>query len=173
MNLSTGDTNGSITTTVSPSTSFQVLYNPALASPQPAGSACTPSVNIQPGVGTVSATSSMLISPSNCRAVFNIYAFANLQPSGNIAVLTVPPQALIWQMASEAGGYDLSSDPGNVAQLSVGVAGRNRFSLSGFSGVSTYNGLVDGSQVASGNRPSNGIQPELDAARRGVHKYRR
>jgi hypothetical protein len=99
-----------------------------------------------------------------CSGIFQTKATANGRDSSNSSILIVPPQALIWQMVSEAGDYNLGSDPGNVVQQSVGVAGRNRFGQTGFGGVSTYQGLIDSGQVASGTRPSTGVMPALDNA---------
>lgn len=63
-------------------------------------------------------------------------------------------------MTSEAGGFTANAIP----QQSVGVVSQNRFNRPEFGSPTTYNQIVDSGQVASNQRPSNGVEPQLDNA---------
>src|SRR5205807_8034222 len=77
LNLSTGDTNKYITTSVFPSNiPFTVVYSTGLASPQPAGSECSPALSAPSGSGTNFVNTIVQASPSNCSGVFNVIANA-------------------------------------------------------------------------------------------------
>jgi hypothetical protein len=167
VSLSTGDTNKSITTTVSPSNvPFSVIYSASTAPfVQPPGSPCTPSLaftNVN-GVGSVNST--VTASPPNCGGLFSVRATVGSMQSSNIATVTVPPQALIRQMVGAAGGFPLSVDPGQVAQRSVGIAAKNRFTLPGFNGWTTWQQFQDGGVIEGKNDPTaNGPPVVIDNA---------
>jgi len=75
--------------------------------------------------------------------------------SSNSVTVTVPPQALIRQMVGAAGGFSLSVDPNQVAQKSVGIAAKNRFTLAWFNNWTTWKqfqdaGVIENSNTANG-----------------------
>ncbi len=153
VNLSTGDTNKCVTTTLSPST---IQYTPAFPFGFTADyySNCSGPVNLgfSAGTGQGSVNSTVTagpagVLPQGCSGVFAVTATANTAVSNNSAQVVVPPQALISQLHAEAHGYsdDTSLDPQQVAQKSVGMTDINRFSYSStnvFGGVDTFQGLA-------------------------------
>lgn len=179
--MSTGDT-GQVTVSGSPATApLSVTYSSGVATSQPPGSACFPTLSIPNGSGTGSVVANVQVTSatSSCSGVLNIAAIVNSLYVAGGTVLTVPPQVMIWQMTNEAGDYNTSNDPTGIVQRSVAWAIRNRFSNpgGGFSGQTTYNGIAAirvpsvqeaGTQCpttpSDPNCPLTGVEPQLDNA---------
>jgi len=140
LDLSTGDTNRYITTSVSPSsTPFTAVYSFSAAPVQPAGGQCNASLTIPNGSGTGSVSSQVTASVEGCSRVFNVIAAAGGVSSQNWTQVTVPPQILIQMLNREAGGQIAEGD---MSQLSIAVAARNRFGDDDFGDYGTYQEVV-------------------------------
>ena len=66
-------------------------------------------------------------------------------------------------MVGAAGGFSLSVDADQVAQKSVGIAAKNRFTLPGFNGWTTWQQFQDGGVIENSNTP-NGPPVVIDNA---------
>ncbi len=175
VNLSTGDTNKCVTTTLSPST---IQYTPAFPFGFTADyySNCSGPVNLgfSAGTGQGSVNSTVTagpagVLPQGCSGVFAVTATANTAVSNNSAQVVVPPQALISQLHAEAYGFsnNPSLDPQQVAQKSVGMTDINRFFYASnpylFGGVSTFQALAASGLVAQ-DGTTNGPPHVIDNA---------
>ena len=118
--MSTGDTNVTISSLVSPSTSVQRTFTTNLVFND--YSSCSAGISI--GSVTGSGTQSHGITPSNagCSGKFTATAHAGggSTPSGNTTDVFIPPQRLIQMMRGEANAYS------EVTQFSVGRVAKNR-----------------------------------------------
>jgi len=127
---------------------FLISYTASTAGyVQPPGSPCTAGLSFTnlSGVGAVSST--VLASPPNYGGIFGVTATVNSTQSNNSIVVTVPPQALIRQMTGAAGGFTLTVDQNQVAQRSVGIAAKARFTLPGFGGFTTWQAFQDNGTI--------------------------
>lgn len=158
--LSTGDTNRTITTNVTPG-SF--TYSPAFAwglSSNP-NSTCTANLGFSPGSGAGQVNSTVTASVAGCSGIFNVVAAVGSKTSSNSTTVTVPPQILIQMLYGEAHGQAASGD--NASQLAIGETTRNRFSQPQyFNGVSTWQAAITSGQFM-GIRTDilNGPTPDL------------
>jgi len=150
--VSTGDTGLTITANIIPNnTPFQVVYSISRMSPAPPGYNCNATLSIPDGVGSGTVTSSVTASQPDCSGVFTLLATASIYSSQNSVTVVVPPQALIRQMVGEAHGFSdqPSLDPNQVAQISVGVAAKNRFNLQEFNYPTSWQQLQGAGQIAT------------------------
>jgi len=121
LNVSTGDTNRTVTTTASPSVSFAPTFNSG--STQNPNSTCAVGLTFSQNSGTGSVSSTVIASPSGCSGIFsNVQSQVGSRTSQNSAKIVVPPQIMIQTVVSEAGGQ-----PGDIDQQSLLVVARNRF----------------------------------------------
>lgn len=117
-----------MTATISPSVSFTPIYSSALQQ-FPAGGTCGAAISIPSNSGVGQVQSNASASTGDCSGVIGTYAAA-LGVTSNTATIVVPPAPLVRQMLGAARDYTLTSpgsDPGQVAQRSVGIAAKNRF----------------------------------------------
>lgn len=171
LNMSIGDSNKTISVSVSPSMTFTPQFSsPTLLGNSNSNCQADLTATGQQGTGTataaVTAANPSQESPQNsCSGIFSVEVCSPAQASSPTDVI-VPPQAILLQMFGETvGAYDGST---NIPELSVAWAGFNRFAYSGqtylFNGVSTWQALIDSGNVADRGTPTNGQEPELDNA---------
>jgi hypothetical protein len=162
-NMSTGDTDKSITVTVQPSQAVltRVFSQGLLRNPN---SDCNAQISIatQTGSGTTTHQVTVPSQYAGCSGVFGAIATANgIQSSGDTTI-TIPPQILIKMIIGEAGGET------DTAMRAVGVAARNRIYPSQdplFPGQGTYQTAIIPSQFQGAtNATTNGPEPPLTHA---------
>jgi len=169
-NMSVGQTNSYITSSISPrGINFTPFFSSALN-----GQYGNPNSNCQAqltfasnsGVGSVTdqVTASNAPGGTYCSGVFDVLGYYGASVSTTPTTIYIPPQMIGIQMYSETymGQYDGIS---NIPELSVATAAQNRFSQSGFTtnGVAMTNWQTL-SQVAQCCTPAPGQEPELDNA---------
>ncbi len=156
--MSTGDTNVTISSLVSPSTSVQRTFTTNLVFND--YSSCSAGISI--GSVTGSGTQSHGITPSNagCSGKFTATAHAGggSTPSGNTTDVFIPPQRLIQMMRGEANAYS------EVTQFSVGRVAKNRIGDSGFGSPSTWQAAISAEFQGTDTSVTTGVSPELGRA---------
>jgi hypothetical protein len=169
-NMSVGQTNSYITSSISPrGINFTPFFSYALN-----GQYGNPNSNCQAqltfasnsGVGSVTdqVTASNAPGGTYCSGVFDVLGYYGASVSTSPTTIYIPPQMIGIQMYSETGmgAYDGTT---NIPELSVATAAQNRFSQPGFTtnGVAMTNWQTL-SQVAQCCTPAPGQEPELDNA---------
>ena len=161
LDLSTGDTNKYITTSVSPgSYSFTPTFAFALAGNYK--STCNANLGFSNNSGTGTVNTTVTAGPAGCSGVFNAFAVVGQKSSSSSTQVIVPPQISVQMLYGEAHGQVSIGD--NVSQLAIGVATRNRFSQPGFSGVTTYQAAITPTQFIGLSNITNGPIPDVDNA---------
>jgi hypothetical protein len=147
--LSTGDTNKTITVNTNPAMPYTVSFSISRRSPSPPGTYCDASLAIPESSGNGTFNAPVTASAPNCSGDFSVTGSG----TENVINVVVPPQALVRQMMGEARGFSEkpSLDPNQVAQRSVGIAAKNRFTLPGFGGYMTWQDMQAAGQIATWN----------------------
>jgi hypothetical protein len=162
LSLSTGDTNKTITTTVTPPYSFTPAFAWGLQTNP--NSSCAASLSFSNNSGTGSVNTTVTAAPAGCSGIFNALAVVNGQTSSNSVQITVPPQILIQMLVGEAVGQ---TGPGDTSQLAIASSAKNRFGDSNFPGgtTATYQAVIIPNQYfGASNTTPNGPEPELSNA---------
>ncbi len=165
LNLSTGDTDKQITSTVSvaamgftPAFSVGLQENP--------NSSCQATLGFSNDSGTGSAQTTVTAGEAGCSGIFNAIATTGGKVSTGSTQIVVPPQILIKMLVGEAGGQTAAGD---MTQPAIGVAARNRFDDPDFDSPSTYQAAIVPEQFEGLNNPvanalENGPEPPLTHA---------
>lgn len=160
LNLSTGDTNRTITTNVNapgypftPSFAWGLEQNP--------NSSCAANLDFSSNAGAGQATTTVTAGPAGCSGIFNAVAVVNGVVSSNQTQVVVPPQILIQMLYGEAHGQAAIGD--QTSQLAIGEVVRTGFSQSAyFSNVQTYQAAITSSQFDGiATNVTNGPEDEL------------
>ncbi len=165
LNLSTGDTDKQITSTVSVSTlSFTPAFSVGLQ--ENPNSSCQVTLGFSNDSGTGSAQTTVTAGAAGCSGIFNAIATTNGKVSTGSTKIVVPPQILIKMLVGEAGGQ---SAAGDMTQPAIGVAARNQFGDADFGSPSTYQAAIipeqfDGLNDPVANALANGPEPPLTHA---------
>jgi len=161
LNLSTGDTNLTITTVVTPSITFTPAFSWGLQSNP--NSSCAANLGFTSNSGTGSVNETVTASPPGCSGIFSAQAVVGTKTSGTATQIVVPPQILVQMLYGEAHGQAAIGD--NTSQLAIGVATRNRFTQGGyFSNVSTYQAAITTGQFNGISNIANGPIPDINNA---------
>jgi len=161
LDLSTGDTNKTITTTISPSIGFTPVFSSGFQSNP--NSTCNANLGFSNRSGTGSVNTTVTAGVAGCSGIFSALATYNGAVSQSATTVIVPPQILIQMLYGEAHGQASIGD--NTSQRAIGVATRNRFSQpTYFSGVTTYQAAITSSQFNGISNISNGPTPDVDNA---------
>jgi hypothetical protein len=164
LNMSSGDTNQSISVTISGGTG-DLVFSTGLTSNPNSGSVASVSVagesnatGTAPHAITVSGTGS----PSG---IFGSTACVSGVCAQQGTTINIPPQVLIQVLYGEAHGQAVSGD--SVSEPAIGSSMKNRFGNSLFPGGSTatYQAVIISSQYAGINTSiTTGVSPELGVA---------
>jgi len=127
LNLSTGDTNKTITTTISPSSiSATRTFNSSFYNNP--HSNCSVSLSFSNNSGTGSVNSTVTAGTAGCSGVFDVVGTAGSNSTTGSTRVRVPPQIIIKMLVGEA------SVQGDTDQMAIAVSARNRFGSSDFPG---------------------------------------
>jgi len=161
LNVSTGDTNKTITTTVSGlATSFTPAFSWGMQSNL--NSSCNATLGFSSNSGGGSVNTTVTASPAGCSGVFNAVSVVGPRTSSGSTQIVIPPQILIRFMVGEAGGQT-----GDMSQLAIASSAKNRFGDSNFPGGSTatYQAvIIPGQYYGASDGTTNGHEPELTNA---------
>lgn len=158
INMSNGDTNVSISVTISGPSGVLAFSTGLTANPNSA-SAATVTV---PGNNNASGTANYGISVSGTNSpsgIFGSVACVEGACSPQGTTINIPPQILIQMMYAEANGTN------STAMTADGDVVRNRFGSSLFNPpYSTYQNTIVSGQFAFNTSITTGVQPELNSA---------
>jgi hypothetical protein len=159
LNLSTGDTNKSLTVSALPAGLIFLPTFKANTTSNP-NSNCAARLSFSSSQGAGSANGAITAGTAGCSGVFSVTSAIGFTAGTSGSEVIVPPQILIQMLYGEAHGQ---SSP---TQMAIGVATRNRFSQpSLFSGVTTYQDAITSHQFAGINTSIiNGPSPTIDNA---------
>ena len=162
-NPSTGDTNKTITTTVSPG---NVPFSPVFAwgLNYNLNSACQAGLDFSSGSGSGSVNTTVTAAQAGCSGSFNAQAAVSGSTSSTPTLVIVPPQVMIQTLVGEAGAQ---TAPGDATMPSLLLVAENRFGDTTFPGGSaaTWQAVLVPSQFyGASNATANGVEPELDYA---------
>ena len=141
LNLSTGDTTKTITTTVNPSISFTPAFAWGLQSNLNSSSTVTLSFSDNSGNGSVNTT--ITAAPPGGSGIFNAVAVVGQVSSSNSTQIIVPPQIMIQTAVGEAGAQTATGDASIPSLLLVA---KNRFGDASFPGgaAATWQAVLTG-----------------------------
>lgn len=153
-NLSTGDTNRTIATTATPSsTQFSPTFT--VGTTTNPHSSCQATLSFATASGTGTVQSAVTAASAGCSGIFdNVRAQIGATQSSNTTQVVVPPQVMIKTVVGEAGGQ-----PGDIDQQSLLSVALNRFGDSAFPGGTgaTWQGVLIPSQFyGASNGTTNG-----------------
>ncbi len=163
LNLSTGDTNTTVTVSVSPS---NIAFTPAFSwglQSNP-NSDCDANLGFTNNGGTGSVSETVTAAPAGCSGIFNAVAYVGSKGSGTSSQVMVPPQIMIQTAVGEAGGQ---TGAGDASIPSLLLVAKNRFGDNGFPGgaTATWQAVLVPSQFYGANDTTpDGVEPELDYA---------
>ena len=119
LNLSTGDTNKTITTTRSPSITFTPSF--AIGTTTNPNSSCQAALSFSNNSGTGSVNTTVTAAAAGCSGIFDDTRATVNGVQSNPIKIVVPPQILIKLLVGEADGQN------DTAQWAVGRTAQNRF----------------------------------------------